>query len=234
MDFSSLLTVQDLGRYFGKPGKGGTASSPDSGGPGRWLWRGVNFEVKAGDWWGIVAPSGTGKTLLLRNLVLLDPLQQGQIGYQGKSLSTWSLPLYRSQVIYLPQRAIAFSGTVQDNLEQVFRLQIYRERCFQREPILDWLAQLGRGPEFLDLSGSQLSGGEMQLLALLRALQVNPHLLLLDEPTASLDADTTLAVENLLKHWLQQPDRACLMTSHNQQQIQRLTSHQLALGDFAG
>ncbi|MFM8294252.1 MAG: ATP-binding cassette domain-containing protein, partial [Microcystaceae cyanobacterium] len=99
MDFSSLLIVQDLGRYFGKPGKGGAVSSPDSGGPGRWLWRGVNFEVNAGDWWGIVAPSGTGKTLLLRNLVLLDPLQQGQVSYQGKPLSAWSLPLYRSQVI---------------------------------------------------------------------------------------------------------------------------------------
>lgn len=234
MGVSSLLAVQELGRYFGTSRKVEAVSDPRSGVPARWLWRGVNFEVNAGDWWGIVAPSGTGKTLLLRNLVLLDPLQQGQVSYQGKPLSAWSLPLYRSQVVYLPQRAIAFSGTVQENLEQVFKLQICRERRFQVEPILDWLAQLGRGPEFLDLSGSQLSGGEMQLLALLRALQLNPHVLLLDEPTASLDADTTRAVENLLKQWLQQPDRACLMTSHNQQQIQRLTSHQLALGDFTG
>ncbi|MEB3213784.1 MAG: ABC transporter ATP-binding protein, partial [Leptolyngbyaceae bacterium] len=64
----------------------------------------------------------------------------------------------------------------------------------------------------------------------LRALQLNPQILLLDEPTASLDSDTTHQVEYLIDQWMTaSPDRACLWTSHDPQQIQRVTHRQIRL-----
>jgi len=211
-----LLSVQQLGRHLSK----------------QWLWQRVSFDIWEGDGVGLVAPSGTGKTLLLRNLVLLDPLQQGQIRFAGKQLQDWSLPLYRTRVMYLPQRATAFEGTVSDNLKQVYELRVYHQRHFDAEKIEYWLSKLGRGPDFLTRNSLNLSGGEAQILALLRVLQLDPQILLLDEPTSSLDAETTLRVEALLQEWLTQPSKACLLTSHDQEQIRRITNRQINLGEF--
>jgi putative ABC transport system ATP-binding protein len=212
-----LLSSKNLGRQLGN----------------RWLWRGVTFDLNAGDCLGLVAPSGVGKTLLMRNLVLLDPIQQGEVRFEGKTPAAWGLPTYRSRVMYVPQRAIALDGTVQDNLQQVFELGIYRQRRFREDTIQTWLETLGRGPAFLNLQGDRLSGGEAQILALLRALQLDPQVLLLDEPTASLDAATTSQVEVLLHQWLQQPGRACMLTSHDSGQIDRITTRQIHLENFA-
>ncbi|MBW4462788.1 MAG: ATP-binding cassette domain-containing protein [Nodosilinea sp. WJT8-NPBG4] len=211
-----LLAVENLSRQLSE----------------RWLWRGVSFELVPGDCVGLVAPSGAGKTLLMRNLALLDPIQQGDVRFEGKTPSEWGLPTYRSQVMMVPQRAIALDGTVQDNLAQVFDLDIYRQRRFDPTILQTWLQKLGRGPDFLNLQGTRLSGGEAQIMALLRALQLNPRVLLLDEPTASLDAATTAQVESLLHDWLQHSSRACLLTSHDTEQIRRVTHRQINLGEF--
>ena len=212
----SLLSVENLGRQLSD----------------RWLWRQVSFELNAGDCLGLVAPSGTGKTLLMRNLVLLDPIQQGEVQFEGKSPATWGIPAYRGRVMYVPQRATAFEGTVEDNLKRAFKLSIHNQRRYDPAVIHTWLEHLGRSPDFLHLQGARLSGGEAQILALLRALQLYPQVLLLDEPTASLDGATTAQVEALLHNWLQQANRACMLTSHDTEQIHRITHRQINLGDF--
>jgi putative ABC transport system ATP-binding protein len=178
---------------------------------------------------GLVAPSGAGKTLLLRQLVGLDPIQHGQVRFAGRPLTDWDLPTYRTQVMYLPQRAIAMEGTVADNLERAFSFAVHRPQRHDPTQILDWLQQLGRDPRFLSLQGEQLSGGEVQILALLRALQFQPTVLLLDEPTAALDPTTTAHVEALLTTWLRSPQRACILISHDPDQIHRFTNCQLTL-----
>jgi putative ABC transport system ATP-binding protein len=229
----TVLSIQNLGRQVA----------------GHWLWRGVGFDLKPGERLGLVAPSGAGKTLLLRSIVLLDPVQEGQIAFQRKPLRDWHLPSLRRQMVYLPQRAAAFPGTVQDNLQWALQLKANQNNPGRADGdsfashgvsskqgadsrILHWLQQLGRGQDFLHLQAQQLSGGETQILALLRALQIDPQVLLLDEPTASLDAETTDKVEMLLKDWLQAGNRAFLLTSHDRQQIQRFTTRTLDLREF--
>jgi len=204
----------------------GLTAHPHGGAP---LWHDLGFELFPGDRLGLVGASGAGKTLLLRQLALLDPLPCGRILLQGLSPTTWTPPLYRAQVILLSQRAVAFAGSVEDNLRQALTWASHRARRFDRERIVGWLRFLGREASFLELGAEHLSGGESQLLALLRALQLDPLVLLLDEPTASLDAGTTGRVEELLGQWLAEGDRACVLTSHDGAQIERFTTRRLEL-----
>jgi putative ABC transport system ATP-binding protein len=197
---------------------------------GRLLWRDVDLTLRAGERLGLVAPSGQGKTLLLRNLALLDPLQRGVLSLRGRPPAIWGLPAWRTRVTYLSQRPVAHAGTVEDNLRSVWGFASQRRRgAWDPECISHWLERLGRQPRFLAYPAERLSGGELQLLALLRALQLDPDVLLLDEPCASLDASTTLAVEALLGEWLAAEDRACLLTSHDPQQIGRFATSRLEL-----
>jgi putative ABC transport system ATP-binding protein len=215
-DSTPLLSVQNLGRRLS----------------GHWLWRGVSFDLQPGDWLGLVAPSGAGKTLLLRMVALLDPLHEGRLILAGKDVSQRSLTNYRTQVMYLAQRATAFGGTVQDNLQRVFTLAAYRHRRYDPQQVMQWLDNLGRGEAFLERPAAHLSGGELQILAMVRSLQLNPKILLLDEPTASLDLETAEQVESLIQHWLKQGDRACIFTSHDSVQLQRVINCQLLLDQF--
>jgi putative ABC transport system ATP-binding protein len=198
----------------------------------RWLWKNLDFDLYPGDRVGLVGPSGSGKTLLLRTLVFLDPIQEGQIRFGDRPLTRRVTPQYRTQVIYLSQRPAVFDGTVEDNLKQVFALNAQTGR-YERSLILQLLATLNRTADFLNRSVRQLSGGEGQILALLRALQLQPRVLLLDEPTASLDPETTQRVEQLIDRWMQDStERACVWTSHDPQQISRVTNRQVCLSAY--
>lgn len=209
-----LLEVRSLGRRVGE----------------RQLWSQLSFSLTAGERLAVVAPSGAGKTLLMRTLALLDPLQNGELWLLGRSPAAFGLPCWRSRVCYLAQRPVSFAGTVEENLRMVFRYAIHRPRAWQPQQLIGWLERLGRDRSFLGLEAERLSGGESQLLALVRALQLEPSVLLLDEPTASLDATTTAAVEELLALWLAEGERACLITSHDGEQIRRFASRELKLG----
>jgi putative ABC transport system ATP-binding protein len=120
---------------------------------------------------------------------------------------------------------------VEENLRSVWAYASQRRRGGRWQPrrIGGWLERLGRPPTFLGYPAERLSGGELQLLAFLRVLQLDPVVLLLDEPCASLDASTTLAVESLLREWLAADARACVLTSHDPRQIGRFTTARLEL-----
>jgi putative ABC transport system ATP-binding protein len=133
-------------------------------------------------------------------------------------------------VLYLAQRPVAAGGTVAANLRAPWRFRGRRGRGgWNPERITGWLAALGRDASFLDYDAERLSGGELQLLALLRGLQFDPTVLLLDEPTASLDRATTTAVEALLSDWLAAGPRACVLISHDGEQIERFATRTLEL-----
>lgn len=83
----------------------------------RWLWRNLSFTLNSGESLGLVGATGTGKTVLLRAIALLEMPWEGEIIYQDKNILSWDIPLYRSQVIYLHQRSVMLEGTVEDNLK---------------------------------------------------------------------------------------------------------------------
>jgi putative ABC transport system ATP-binding protein len=200
-------------------------------GAGGWLLRGVSLSVGFGERLGVLGPSGAGKTVLLRAIARLDPLDEGSIHWDGREVRGEAVPDYRKRVIYLHQRPALLEGTVEDDLRHPFSLKAHRERAFDRRMAEDLLARLGREPGFLAKSSRDLSGGESQLVGLIRALQLDPAVLLLDEPTASLDPATSGAVEALLDDWLARDPagRALVWVSHDADQARRMTGRRVYL-----
>jgi putative ABC transport system ATP-binding protein len=197
----------------------------------RWLLHGINFKVASGDRCAIVGPSGSGKTLLLRSLSLLDSLDEGEVRWNGKTHHGRSVPDYRRQVVYLHQRPALWEGTVEANLRRPFQLQVHQSRQFDRSQIIKWLALLDRTESFLDQPQRELSGGEIQLIGFLRAIQLDPSVLLLDEPTASLDLQTAMAMERLIDHWMAAGtgSQAFLWVTHDLGQAERVSNRTLQM-----
>lgn len=189
----------------------------------------VTVNLEAGDRLVLSGPSGSGKSLLLRSLVLLDPLQQGTVYFRGRPVTRADIPHYRSQVVYLAQHPLLLEGTVEANLRAPFQLEQYRNRALDRAKVIDQLRALDRCVDFLGKASRELSGGEAQLVALLRVLQLSPRVLLLDEPTSALDPQTTLQIENLLLQWVETDsgERAFVWVSHDPQQRARVASRTL-------
>lgn len=197
---------------------------------GRTLWQDFDLVLRAGERLGITGPSGSGKTLLLRTLAGLEPLQGGELMFCGRALAAWSMPAYRARVVYVPQRPTLREGTVQAALRAPFEFRLRRGHAFPDEQAHTLLQALGRDDGFLHQRAERLSGGETQIVAMLRALLIAPDVLLLDEPTASLDATTVAAIEQLITHWITaQPGRACVWTSHDRTQLERVTDRLLTL-----
>lgn len=197
---------------------------------GRTLWRNLDLSLHAGERLGITGPSGSGKTLLLRTLAGLEPLQSGELKLDGRALAHWSMPAYRARVVYVPQRPALREGTVEAALRAPFAFRLHRGHAFPEGRVHTLLQALGRDDSFLRQRAERLSGGEAQIAVMLRALLIDPDILLLDEPTASLDAATVAIIEQLITHWIaEQPDRACLWTSHDRAQLERVTDRLLTL-----
>ena len=181
------------------------------------IFENVNFELKANTCLGIYGPSGEGKSTFLKCVAQLLPFG-GQLLFHQPSLT---LPQYRSRVMYLPQKAQLQASTVDEALAYPFSLSIYKHQkpaSFDFEDV--GLPETIRGRKI-----RHLSGGEAQRLQLLRALRLNPDILLLDEPTSALDSENQQRIEKLLTRWYQSPGKACVWISHDQAQLKRIQSH---------
>jgi putative ABC transport system ATP-binding protein len=241
-----LLSARGLGRAVHDPSPAPAGSGPGRllarflpGGrppadrrPSRFLFRHLDLDLAPGERLAVTGDSGSGKTLLLRSLVRLDPVDEGRVYHRGREVRGRTLPAFRSRVILLHQRPSSLADTVEADLRVAFALRFHRGTAFPRDRAAALLAELGRDETFLSRSTQVLSGGEAQLVALVRALLLDPEVLLLDEATASLDPTTTAAAERAIRTFLAAGERACAFVAHDPAQLERLATRRLAIADF--
>jgi ABC-type iron transport system FetAB ATPase subunit len=174
----------------------------------------VSLFVADGDCIALSGESGSGKSRLLRAIADLDP-HDGEVRLDGRSSAQISPARWRRQVQLLPADPQWWAATVGKHF---------------LTPSID--------PTVLDLpidvyewSVERLSSGERQRLALLRALDREPRVLLLDEPTANLDKDNTARVEKIVSLYRREHDAIVIWVSHDERQRSRVAQAQYRLGD---
>jgi ABC-type iron transport system FetAB ATPase subunit len=176
----------------------------------------LTFEVAAGECLAVEGPSGSGKTRLLRAIADLDPAG-GYVFLEGVERSEMAGPAWRRQVRYASAEPAWWAATPREHFPPNAKL----DRL---------LSALALEPAILDRPLAQLSTGERQRLGLLRALADEPRVLLLDEPTAALDATSRALAEELIKFQLL-AERIVLLVSHDAVQVERLAHARLLLAD---
>lgn len=176
------LVVTDLGVSYG------------SGADENWIIRGLGLEVPAGEFVAIVGPSGVGKTTLLRALSGLIVPKEGDVRIDGERLTQ---PHPEVGVVFQDySRSLLPWMTTRDNV--AFPLQAKGVRRAERNRIAEQnLADVGLGGQG-HLYAWEMSGGMQQRVAIARALAYNSKILLMDEPFASVDAQTRLDLEDLV------------------------------------
>ncbi len=161
----------------------------------------------------LMGPNGAGKSLTLRLLAGLIPPDQGRIRWNGNE----TLPAQPPALVF--QKPVLLRRSVRANLKHA--LKTYGVRRAERPGRLEELLKMGHLERLAERPARVLSGGEQQRVAMVRALAAEPRLLLLDEPTASLDPQAIEAIEELIRTAAQKGAKIVLVT-HDRGQAQRL------------
>jgi tungstate transport system ATP-binding protein len=176
----------------------------------------------------LIGANGAGKSTLLNILAFLSPPTAGEIFYAGKRVD-WdhgSVEEHRRKVTLLHQSPYLFEGTVHGNV--AFGLKARgipgEERRRAVEKALDIVGLQGFG----DRKSRELSGGETQRVAMARALALKPEVLLLDEPLANIDRETTGLLEGVIAS-LPAQGTTVVMTTHNPEHPGRLNGESIFL-----
>jgi PrtD family type I secretion system ABC transporter len=165
------------------------------------LIKGVGFTLEPGESLGLVGPSASGKTTLLRLILGLWKPQAGSVRLDGADISLWERGALGRYLGYLPQDVALVGGTVAENIARLGPVDSVRVVAAARlAHAHDLILRLPQGYETeIGEAGAVLSGGQRQRIALARALYGEPRLVVLDEPNANLDAEGDAALQAALR-----------------------------------
>ena len=187
----------------------------------------VSFTVYPRDLLAVLGPSGAGKSSLLRMLNRLDEPTAGTVYLHHRSYREIPPRDLRRRVGFVSQRSYLFPGTVGENL------CFGPEQCgstLQEEEVAALLEAVGL-VGYGERNVATLSGGEVQRVAVARALANQPEVLLLDEPTSALDKAARAGVEWHIQRVIGEWGLACVMVTHDEEQARRMAGVALVLGE---
>ncbi|MCK5684923.1 energy-coupling factor ABC transporter ATP-binding protein [bacterium] len=180
------------------------------------------LEIEKGSIYAFLGANGCGKTTLLKLLNGLLLPTKGTIKFKGLSVVD-NNPLLRMSTVYLHQNPYLFSQTVAENI--AFGLKV---RKYSKESIAKKIQEM---LELVDLSGfentpsNELSGGESQRVSIARAFAVEPEVLLMDEPTASVDKQNISNIERILLDLNSSKSTTVIISSHNESFSEKLADN---------
>lgn len=209
-----LLELRDLRKAFGT----GTSAVPAV--------RGVSLSVDGGETLALVGESGCGKTTLGRVVAGLEQPTAGSLRFDGEPIAEkYSDPTYRRRIQMVfqhPAQSLNARMRVDQMLAEPLRLLTDVPKSSIDDRIDEVLRLVGLGPEYAGRRPTQLSGGQQQRVAIARALICEPDLVVLDEPTASLDQSVRARIVALLREIQRERGVAFLFISHDLSTVQRI------------
>ena len=188
----------------------------------------ISFTVRSAEIIAIVGASGAGKTSLLRLLNGLISPSQGKIYLEDRSLDNYQAVELRRRLVLASQEPKLLGMKVIDALAYPLRLQ-QRSESFIQTQIDRWIDLLPIPAELLSKTELQLSLGQRQLIAIARALIMQPQILILDEPTSALDVATAANLLKVLKQLNQEQNLTILIVNHQLEQMQGFCNRLLLL-----
>ncbi len=177
--------------------------------------KGISFEVEAGKKIALVGTSGAGKSTIVQLLMRFYDLESGMIKVDGKNINDFNITEYRQNLAIVPQEVLLFGGTIRENIRYGKPTASDTEiiSAAQQANAWDFISSFPEGLEtIVGERGVKLSGGQRQRVAIARAILRNPSILILDEATSSLDAESERVVQDALDHLMQ--GRTSIIIAH--------------------
>lgn len=191
-----------------------------------------HLALYAGKTYAVYGANGSGKTTLLNILALLTPPQEGRILFEGQPVNGTDpgrSRQYRRRVTLLMQHVYLFRSTVFENVASGLRFRGMAKEAIEAR-VTGMLDKVGLRP-FAHRPAHSLSGGEAQRAGLARALVTDPDVLLLDEPTASVDAAHGKQIEAILAETCRQRRMTVVLSTHQYDQAYRIADEVLIMRD---
>lgn len=187
----------------------------------------ISFEK--GVIYGLLGPNGAGKTTLLEIMAFLLTPTTGGVEFEDRKVEFYKGDLIklRKKVVLVQQHPIMFSTSVFSNIE--FPMKIRKVPPEVRKRTVEELLKLVGMEDFRDAKAHRLSGGETQRVAIARALACFPSVILLDEPTASVDVENQIIIERIIRDISRKNGITVILTTHDLIQASRVTDKYIFL-----
>ncbi|UCH45030.1 MAG: ATP-binding cassette domain-containing protein [Nitrospiraceae bacterium] len=174
----------------------------------------LNLEIGANELFLIRGESGAGKSTFLQLFNRFCDSGNGVILYHGRDIREYGIEKIRKSIIYLPQIPHVIEGSVEDNLRFPFSFTVHRDNTFDASRAEEWLDYFQLQVSLRD-EALKLSVGQKQRISLIRAMLLEPEVLLLDEPGSALDEANKKLIEQKIESLLRSSDVTVLMASHS-------------------
>ncbi|MCA0870850.1 type I secretion system permease/ATPase [Seohaeicola saemankumensis] len=184
--------------------------------------RTISFKIEPGQAVGVIGPSGAGKSTLARALTGVWKPAGGTIRLDGAALDQYAPGVLGAHIGYLPQRVQLFEGTIAENIARLSSQPDAQKvvAAAKKAAAHDMIVELPDGYDTkVNAGGGRLSGGQMQRIALARAMYDDPVILILDEPNSNLDNEGSVALNNAIKA-MKAEGRSVLIMAHRPSAIQ--------------
>ncbi|AXH08646.1 sulfate ABC transporter ATP-binding protein [Malaciobacter halophilus] len=195
----------------------------------------ISFNIKKNEIFGILGGSGSGKTTIVKQIVMLQKIQEGEIKLLNKNLNNLTLKeeeRLKLQFSYLFQFGALYSFlSVIENIEVILKEYTKLPKDLINKIALTTLNMVGLEPNTANLYPSELSGGMKKRVALARAIASEPKILFLDEPTSGLDPQSTIEFNKLIKKLSQTLNLTVIIITHDLDTIKSTLDRFIILKD---